>query len=317
MKRSNRLIILIGVFLAMIAFVGVVVLGSRGGGGGGSAPSVTTEPPVSVVVAKSDIKIGEKITNSNVGTVTMTRAQRDDLGSGTFSDIGQVLGLTAASNIAEGAYLYKDKNFAATGAVIAGQDLAPAIDPGMRAIALDVDQINGVGTLIVPGDHVDVILSVYVPQIGFDALTSGKTNVKVNGAAADVTTKLVIQNRKVLAVLTAKPPDQPVTPANPNPSATPTPTDNSVWLNSQHQIVILEVKPEETEVIRWAQRAENKMDSWNYMTLGLALRSNQDDNAADVKTQGMTFRQLTVIYNVLPPDPRGVIPADLLGKITW
>jgi len=38
---------------------------------------------------------------------------------------------------------------------------------------MEIDQTNGVGTLIVPGDHVNVILTLYVDQI---ALTTTNTN---------------------------------------------------------------------------------------------------------------------------------------------
>ena len=33
MKRSNRLVLLIGVFLAIVAFVGILLLAQGGGGG--------------------------------------------------------------------------------------------------------------------------------------------------------------------------------------------------------------------------------------------------------------------------------------------
>ena len=81
-------------------------------------------------------------------------------------------------------------------------------------------------------------------------------------------------------------------------------------------IVVVEVTPEEAEVIRWAQR-EEKVDPQNYITLSLALRSDKDNDAPAVTTAGITFKQLVTIYGVLPPDPRGIIPADLAKQISW
>jgi len=63
LKRSNRLILLIGVFLAVVAFVLIVILlGSgpnRGGPGETPAPS-----PISTVIAAQDIPLGATITEA-------------------------------------------------------------------------------------------------------------------------------------------------------------------------------------------------------------------------------------------------------------
>ena len=65
-----------------------------------------------------------------------------------------------------------------------------------------------------------------------------------------------------------------------------------------------------------AQR-EEKTDPQNYITLGLALRSDKDNDAPAVTTPGITFKQLVTIYGVLPLDPRAVLPADLAKQISW
>ena len=39
-------------------------------------------------------------------------------------------------------------------------DIARLLDPGRRAMSLEVDYISGVGTLIKPGDRVDVVVGV-------------------------------------------------------------------------------------------------------------------------------------------------------------
>ena len=55
MKRSNRLVILVGVLLAVLAFVGIVILlnGPRPGG------STTAPTTVQVMVARDNIAIGD------------------------------------------------------------------------------------------------------------------------------------------------------------------------------------------------------------------------------------------------------------------
>jgi len=67
LKRSNRLILLIGLFLAVVAFVGVIMLtGNTSSGGGtvaGPSPSPTT---AKVVKAAVDIAAGTTVTASMV-----------------------------------------------------------------------------------------------------------------------------------------------------------------------------------------------------------------------------------------------------------
>ena len=64
MKRSNRLVLLVGVFLAIVAFVGVILF--SGGGRQQNPPAQELEQPT--VVAAVDIPLGAKITADKVTT---------------------------------------------------------------------------------------------------------------------------------------------------------------------------------------------------------------------------------------------------------
>jgi pilus assembly protein CpaB len=64
--------------------------------------------------------------------------------------------------------------------------LSALIDPGMRAVTVRVDDVRGVAGFLVPGDHVDVVLT---------RLESGTAN-----AAANSYTDVLLQNVKVLGV---------------------------------------------------------------------------------------------------------------------
>jgi Flp pilus assembly protein CpaB len=246
----------------------------------------------------------------------MTISERDELGYATFSNVSAVDGKIAGGQITKGDPLSSD-SFVAPGAVIKGQDLATAIAPGRVLIAIEVDQINGVGTLIVPGDYVDVILSVWVDRLEIKATSDDGKYVVDIGGDKDVTTKMVIQNRKVVATLLPMA-EATESAAAPAPSGSPSPSSEAeVIVNSgQHEIVLLEVLPEEAEIIRWAQR-EEITEPQNYITLGLVLRSADDKDAPPVTTQGITFSQLTKLYGVLPLDPRAVLPADIAKHFTW
>lgn len=325
MKRSNRLLILLGVFLAVAGGLGTVVLlsGSNTGGGGGGAkasPTPTLEPLTTVVVAKQDINLGDQITAAMVGTKQMTISAQAALGGDTFSDVSQVIGKVAGGKITKDQVLLASRDFLSPGTMVEGQSIAAAVSSGMVAVSMEVDQVNGVGTLLVPGDHVDVILSVYVDQLGISGVkTAGGATLDLKSNAT-VTTKTVIQNRKVLGTLlpseAAAP--TPVAPAGasgaPEPAAGPT---QAVISNTgRHMMVILEVTPDEAEILRWAQRME-KIDPQNYIDLSLALRSSKDNDAPNVTTPGITFKMLVDKYGVLPPDPRGILPPDLAKGISW
>jgi Flp pilus assembly protein CpaB len=329
-KRSNRLLILLGLIVAISGAVAAAVVANGSGGGGGgngnqagpsASPTATPEPTVQVVVAKQDIHAGDQIKAAMVGLKPMAISERDALGADTFSSVDQVIGKIAGSDISNGKAIVASRDFISnSGAVAEGKDLSGAITQGMVAVSMELDQTNGVGTLIVPGDHVDIILSVYVDALAVTATDTNKNSIVLPGGK-DVTAKMVIRNRRILATLLA-----PVAPAqggaataNPSPGlATPAPSVAVVQFDSRHMLAIVEVMPEEAEVIRWAQR-EEKVDPQNYIDLSFALRSRADDDtkASHTDTAGITYYQLVKNYGVLPPDPRAILPATLGIVIQW
>jgi len=321
-KRSNRLLILLGVLLAVAGGIAAITLANGGGGNGGgngggpaASPTATPEPTVTVVIAKADINLGDTITVSMVGVETMTVSQRNALGQDTYSSADQVIGKIAGGKITSGQILVAGRDLLTPGSMADGTDIAGAISPGMVAVSMEVDQTNGVGTLIVPGDPVDIILTVFTDQLAITAKDlAGNTIIAPGGQ--QVTSKMVIQDGKILATLV--PPPAPA--ANATAGAVPaSPTAAIVQFTGRTMIAIVEVKPDEAEIIRWAQRAETTggAGTQNYIDLAIALRSGQDGSAPPVVTPGITFKNLVDKYGVLPPDPRGILPADIAKGIQW
>ncbi len=115
MKRSNRLILLIGLLLAVGAFVAIIVVFQNRGTTSG--PAVTT---TKVVVARQDIPLGDQITAQRLDykDIDLT-AKTPDM----FDDVGKVIGKTSRANILTGAILTQS-DFTSTG----GQDV-DASDP--------------------------------------------------------------------------------------------------------------------------------------------------------------------------------------------
>jgi Flp pilus assembly protein CpaB len=339
-KRSNRLLILLGLLLAISASLIVVVTVSSGGGGGGggdngslASPAPTSEPKVTVVCAKpnNDIQVGATITADMVTTCTVSVADRDKAGTGTFANISDVVGKIAGETISKGSIIAASQDFYANGSVVAGKSLSNSIKPGKVAVSIQVNQTNGVGTLVVPGDHVDVILSVYIDQMAITETFSNTTGVSSLAAGGSrLTSKMIFRNCRILATLlpadisAAPAAAAAVAPVPSGPVATAAPSTGAVQYTGRAEIVILEVTPEEAEVVRWAQRAETS-GAENLVDLGLALRSNSDNGTdADLATVpgsgqpgGITLSQLISVYGVLPPDPLSTLPSALGAKVHW
>jgi len=91
---------------------------------------------------------------------------------------------------------------------------------GQRAIAVRVDQISGVGTVIKTGDYADAIISLTEEQ--FASVTQDPANPKqvivTNPGPKGATVKLIVQGMQVLGTL-LPPVAPPPANAEPSPSA--------------------------------------------------------------------------------------------------
>jgi Flp pilus assembly protein CpaB len=267
-----------------------------------------------VVSAKQDINLGDQIAAGMVESKPISISERAKLGADTFTTVDQVVGKVAGGKISAGEPLVGSRDFLNPGSMTEGKSIASAIASGYVGVDIELDQINGVGTLLVPGDRVNIILSVYVSQLALSNTTNPKLPVAVEGGK-DVTTKMVIQNRKVIGTL-LPPPTAVAAVPNASGEAVAAPTTPTVQNDGRHMIAIIEVKPDEAEIISWAQR-EEKTDTQSYIDLTVALRSDQDNSLPAAVTPGITFKMLVDKYGVLPPDPRAIIPQDIAKNLQW
>jgi Flp pilus assembly protein CpaB len=281
LKRSNRLILLIGVFVAILAFVGIVLLFQ--GKGGPSGPSVATELPT--VFAAKPIALGSEIT-ADMLTVTTTKVTERDptaFGSGSL-----LLGRIAGKDIPQGKQLTADDFNRG------GNQSTVTVPAGMRAIAVTVDQGSGVGTLIRTGDYVDLLVGITGDKFPVITLTDANTFQVVSGINA-TSAKVLLQGMQVIGTL-LPPPSAAQAQANQQPGA----GDGGASLNNQSEIVILAVNAQQSEVIKFAQ-----IDG----SISLVLRSPKDfrDEAGNpiapppAGTTGITLRVLVDEYRVLIP----------------
>ena len=274
MKRSNRLILLIGFFLAAVAFVGVVLLLGNGGGTTTTRPDATR---TTYVVTSADVPLGTTITADLVTTQDVKITEKP---VGAYTLTSEVIGRTVTTQLTKGQLI--DANAFSTSTV--NPDIARLLDAGRLAMSVQVDQVSGVGTLIKPGDRVDVVVGITgadkFPVVRTDPQTDLITLVPGLNATS---VKAIIQNSEVVGTLLPPPPAQE---GNQGP-ATTTPS-----LNGQAQIVILSVSAQEAEVLRFAQ-----MDG----SITLILRSPKDKEAPNEETTGITLRRLVDGWGVIPP----------------
>ena len=292
MKRSNRLILLIGVFLAALAFVFVIVLLGGGAGGltGGGTPSAAPPTEVDTVIAARDIPLGVTVTAAMVSTQKLAVTV---LEPGAYGDVTQAIGKVARQTITRGQQVTSFQ-FSDSGSTTQIECLA-----GFTCIAIQVDQVSGVGTLIKSGDFVDIIAGV---GLTFPIL-EGEAVTKILADDYDPTSvKVLIQGVQVVATLLPPPP----APAAAAAGATPAP-EGGTALNGQQEIVIVAVTPQQAEVIKFTQ-----LDG----TITLALRSPKDFVDASgnpvipgtVITSGIVLKTMIDDWGVLPPLPI-IIPA--------
>ena len=293
LKRSNRLVLLVGVFLAIVAFVGILLLLQSPAAPSG-ANAVPTEGPV--VIAKADIPLSTRIRADQVEIKTVPLA---GISAGAFADVSQVIGQVARQPVAAGGQI--------TATTLTGGAAGTLIDvqtpAGLRAIAVRVDQTSGVGTVIKTGDYVDSLIALSEEQ--FASITEDPANpalvVVTNPGPKGATVKLILQGMQVLGTL-LPPVAPPPANADGTPAAAPAP---GTVLNEQQEIVILAVTAQQAEVIRYAQQMANPL-----LTLSLVLRSPDDFidpvTGAPVppvlaETTGIVLRSLIETYGVLPP----------------
>ena len=149
LEALNRLVLLVGVFLAVVAFVGILLL-VRSPQGDVVEQVPTTGP---VVVASVDIPLSSRIREDQVTTTVIAL---DAISPGAFKDPSQVIGQVVRQAVGKGAQITP----AVIGATTSGTVNIISTPVGLRSIAVQVDQLTGVGTAIKTGDFVDVIVGL-------------------------------------------------------------------------------------------------------------------------------------------------------------
>ena len=284
MKRSNRLVLLIGVFLAVIAFVGIALTLSSGPSRGPAASVAPTQLPT--VIAAQDIPLGAVVTGEMLKVQDLPIDQRKPQ---SFQIPSQIIGKIARRAITTDAQL-EAADFTVTNLTQID------VPPGMRAYAVQVDQVTGVGTIIRAGDYVDMIIGLTGDRFPVVEVNPDDDSITVVAGLNGTSVKLLIEGMQVLGTAL---PATPAAAADPNaPAASGEP---ATTLTGNQELVILAVSAQQAEIIKFAQ-----MDG----QITLALRSPKDFVDANGQpivvapagTTGVILKTLVDGYGVIRPE---------------
>ena len=305
MKRSNRLFLLVGIVLAVVAALGVLLLSGRGGGPSGAGPT-PTPAEIDVVAAATELPLGTVLAD---GDLTTKKVSVTEAPAGALTSKTQAIGRTLRQALAQGDTL-TDAAFGAQDST--AEAVKEALRDGFRAMAVQVDQVSGVGTLIRPGDSVDVVIALTDTDGKFPLNFEGdptqsqsdpdltiRNFVPADTNINNTSVKVLVQNAQVLGTLLPPPPAETGQQATPTEGTSGGPTE----LTGREQIAILAVTPQQVELVRFAQLDGN---------LSLVLRST-GDSSVDVpaeETQGVTLRELVDRYGVIPSNLILIAPPE-------
>lgn len=286
MKRSNRLVILVGVLLAVLAFVGIVVLlGSQ------NNTSPEKAVTVKVLVAKADIAIGDSVTPALVDTKEVDPAAV----SGTrFADPSQLTGAPALFPILKGAQVSQES---VGGGSTSNFCITCQLKPGEKAIAFQVDRVTGLDFLVTPGDHIDIVYRQLIQVLQPTADTVNNVPPKpqrfepVTGLESSPTVKTLLQNKRVLYVSQTRIRPLADNTATPSQGQTSTQTQSTI----DTVIVIFAGTDSDAEVIKFAQADQSVIGP-----LTAVLRATKDEGVET--TKGVTLKILVETFGIPIPD---------------
>jgi Flp pilus assembly protein CpaB len=278
-RRTSRLVLLLGIFLAALTFVVVLFLGrGTGGGPGAVAPSPTAAVELDTVIAAQDIPLGTVVTEEMLGSRKILTGARE---RNALVDTSQAIGKTTRTAIVAGAQVHSSD--------FQNRAVPLTVPQGKRAFAISINQLTGVGNLVDVGDTIDLIISLRgdaFPVV--QVLPDGSITVVSGINPLSVKLPLLLQDVQIIG--TIEPPPQAAPPAaqgQPPASLPPQFTGDLA-----QKLLILAVTPAQAEVLLFTRTTG---------VLDVILRSPTDAGVIETTT-GVILKTLVDQYGVLPPE---------------
>jgi pilus assembly protein CpaB len=158
--------VLLGVAAAVVGYFGLTSLAS-------SSAAKTNANFRNVVVTATDLTFGVKLDRA---MLRMAQYPKDAVPEGAYASIDSVVGQTTK------VFMGAREPVTAIKMSSRGGGLSMLVKPSMRAASLEVNAVSGVSGFVLPGDRVDVLVTVDPRNMNEDA-----------------TTRTVLQNLEVLA----------------------------------------------------------------------------------------------------------------------
>jgi len=274
-RRTSRLVLLLGIFLAALTFVVVLFLGGQGNTPTG--PSQASAPPTQlpVLVAVGDIPLGTVVTADlfTTRTIAVTSIETNALG-----DPSQAAGKTTRTNIAAGAQVHSTD--------FQNRSVPLTVPAGKRAFPVQVNELTGVLNLLDVGDTVDIAISLRgdaFPVV--QVLSDGSVTVVSGINPLSVKIPLLMQDVQIIGVLDAPAPAPAEGQAAPAASTKPV-------ITGANKLLVLAVTPQQAEVLLYARTTG---------TLDAILRPPSDAGQTS-DTTGVILKTLVDDYGILPPE---------------
>ena len=277
MRRTSRLVLLLGIFLAALTFVVVLFLGNnnqQGPGTGGPQATAVTQRPT--VVAAVDIPLGTVVTADMLTSRTMAVPSRE---TNVLDDVSQGIGKTTRTTIITGAQVHSTD--------FQNRAVQITVPPGKRAFPVQVNELTGVLNLLDVGDNVDLIISLRgdaFPVV--QVLADGSVTVVSGINPLSIKLPLLLQDVQIIGVLDAPAP-APAEGQAAAPAASTKPT-----ITGANKLLVLAVTPAQAEVLLYARTTG---------TLDAILRPPSDAGQT-VETTGVILKTLVETYGILPPE---------------
>ena len=115
-----------------------------------------------VVVTATDLTFGQKLDRA---MLRMARYPKDAVPEGAYADLDSVVGQTTK------VFMGAREPVTAIKLSSRGGGLSMLVRPTMRAASVQVDQVSGVSGFVLPGDRVDVLVTVDNHRVNEDAIT--------------------------------------------------------------------------------------------------------------------------------------------------
>jgi Flp pilus assembly protein CpaB len=276
-RRTSRLVLLLGIFLAALTFVVVLFLGGQGGPNqpGPNQPSL---PPTQLptVVAAVDIPLGTVVTQDMLTSRTIAVPSRE---TNVLDDVSQGVGKTTRTNVTAGAQVHSTD--------FQNRAVQITVPAGKRAFPVQVNELTGVLNLLDVGDNVDLIISLRgdaFPVV--QVLADGSVTVVSGINPLSVKLPLLLQDVQIIGVLDAPAP-APAEGQAAAPAAPQKPT-----ITGANKLLVLAVTPAQAEVLLFARTSG---------TLDAILRPPSDAGQT-VETTGVILKTLVTTYGILPPE---------------